>query len=280
MTTVIRIVSTFVVAVLLAGLASCRSSRSLEKAGPVVPAASALDYMKTVAANAQQARALTARVKVRLGLDGKGVSANGSLRMKRDDVVQLSLTILGMEVGRLEFTPEDVLVVDRFNKQYVRAAYADVDFLARAGLDFYSLQALFWNELFVPGVRDVEAASSRFSLSKSGQYTLLSLTDAPTLDYGFLTVTSSGLIDRVTVEGKAGAAHGQLVWRYGDFTTVGGRPFPATMTAALTGVGKDFSLSLSLSRINNDDGWETRTEVSSKYKRRSAEEIFRQLMNL
>ena len=264
----------------LLALTSCRSSRSLPKDAPVQPRSTAADYTKTVTANAQQARALTARVKVRLETGGKSLSCNGSLRMKRGEVVQLSLTVLGMEVGRLEFAPDGVLVLDRFNKQYVRAAYADLGFLAHAGLDFYALQALFWNELFVPGVRDVATAAQRFTLATHGEHTLLSLSDAPALNYGFLTVTRNGLIDRVTVEGKPGAPAGRFEWRYGDFATVGGRPFPATMSATLTGVGRDVALSLSLSRIGNDADWETRTQVSPKYKKRSADDIFRELMNL
>ena len=77
-----------------------------------------------------------------------------------------------------------------------------------------------------------------------------------------------------------GAPAGRFEWRYGDFATVGGRPFPATMSASLTGVGHDVALSLSLSRIGNDADWETRTQVSPRYKQRSAEDIFRELMKL
>lgn len=264
----------------LLALSSCRSSRPIEKGTPVQPRSTAADYTKTVTANAQQANALTARVKVRLEAGGKSIGCNGSLRMKRGEVVQLSLTVLGMEVGRLEFAPDGILVLDRFNKQYVRAAYADLGFLSHAGLDFYALQALFWNELFVPGVRDVATAVHRFTLAEQGQHTLLTLADAPALNYGFLTVTRNGLIDRVTVEGKPGAPAGRFEWRYGDFATVGGRPFPATMSASLTGVGHDVALSLSLSRIGNDADWETRTQVSPRYKQRSANDILRELMNL
>lgn len=95
---------------------------------------------------------VTASTKVRLsGVGGKDLSVNGKLQMKRNDVIRLSLRFLGMEVGLMEFTPNDVLVVDRINKQFVRAKYGEVSFLRQAGLDFYALQSLFWNELFIPG---------------------------------------------------------------------------------------------------------------------------------
>ena len=212
-----------------------------------------------------------------LNAGGSSLSAGGTLRMKRDDVVQLSLTFLGLEVGRLEFTPDGVLIVDRMNKQYVRAAYTDVSFLRQAGLDFYTLQALFWNELFVPGQRRADAAAGRFRISASGDHTLLSLTDAPGLDYSFLAQTATGCVDRVYVTPRDGQ-DGQFTWTYADFTAVGGKPFPTTMTCAVTGTGKDVGFTLRLSRIGNDSGWPTRTEVSDKYTRRDADEILRRLI--
>ena len=262
-------------------LTACRTSRELPQAepapAPATSAASASAFVRKVAANAQTAPTLTARIKMDLNAAGSSLSAGGTLRMKRDDVVQLSLTFLGLEVGRLEFTPEGVLIVDRMNKQYVRAAYADVSFLRQAGLDFYTLQALFWNELFVPGLRRADAAAERFSLSVSGDHTQLSLTDTPGLAYSFLTQTATGRMDRVYVTPQNGQA-GQFTWTYGDFTTVNGKPFPAVMTCAVTGTGKDMGFTLKLSRIGNDSGWSTRTEVSDKYTRRDADEILRRLI--
>ena len=48
---------------------------------------------------------LTAKASVAIQTGGKSISANGTLRMKRNDVIQLSITFLGMEVGRMEFFP-------------------------------------------------------------------------------------------------------------------------------------------------------------------------------
>lgn len=134
---------------------------------------------------------------------GKGVTLSGTLRVKRNDVVQLSLSLLGFEVGRMEFTPADVLIIDRVNKQYVRAPYSQVSFLRTAQLDFYALQSLFWNELFVPGQTSAAGSLQRFRAASAGSHTLLTLPDAPRLAYEFLTVTESGLIDRVTVQSRS-----------------------------------------------------------------------------
>jgi len=267
-------------------LCSCSVSKGLTTDTRTAPAHKndpAMAYKKKVAATAQTAGTLTARLSVNIAAGGKDISCNGTLRMKKNDVLQISLTLplLGTEVGRLECTPADVLVIDRFNKQYVRARYADVDFLAQAGLDFYALQALFWNELFVPGEKDdVAAHLSRFSVTESGTHTLLQLGDAPKLEYDFLTVTANAKIDRVSVRAKQAAEKGELVCSYGGFSTLNGKLFPTSMKLSVTDLGKDVTLTLGLSRLTNGSDWETRTTPGSKYRQRSVSDILGQIMKL
>lgn len=95
----------------------------------------------------------TAKVKVNLKQNSKSVSTSGSLKMRWDDVIQISLVdpILGIsEIGRLEFSKDNVLVVDRINKQYVQESYKTLSALAKSELSFEYVQALFWSEAQKP----------------------------------------------------------------------------------------------------------------------------------
>ncbi len=234
--------------------------------------------VKNVAKNQVTKTFLTAKVKVEIEGLGKSLSANGTLRMKRNDVVQLSVTFLGMEVGRLEFTPQDVLIVDRLNKQYVRAAYSEVSFLKKANLDFYALQSVFWNELFVPGERNTANSASRFTLSYQNGTPVLSLTNTPQLSYSFLTQPNPALLTALVVKGTKDTDKGEFRFDYSDFSAFDGRQFPNAMSMKVTGTGKDVGLKLNLSRLANDSDWETRTTVSSKYTRRSVDQVLGKLL--
>ena len=131
--------------------AACGTSRKATKGSGTENSgkaeATAEAYKEKVVSNFQTAQYLTARATISLKAGTKDISVGGSLKMKRNDVIQLSLTFLGIEVGRMEFTTTDVLIIDKINKQYVRAPYSQASFLESAGLDFYSLQSLFWNEI-------------------------------------------------------------------------------------------------------------------------------------
>ena len=89
---------------------------------------------------------VTSKIKFTLENGPQKLNLTGNLRMKRDDVIRLQLMAFGfVEAGRIEFTKEEVLIVDRINKQYIRAPYKYIDFLRNSGINFFTLQALFWN---------------------------------------------------------------------------------------------------------------------------------------
>lgn len=272
-------------------LTACRSSKSAVKAPDTNTSAStktthitnntaALASVKKVAAMHLSQQSVTASTKVRLsGVGGKDLSVNGKLQMKRNDVIRLSLRFLGMEVGLMEFTPNDVLVVDRMNKQFVRAKYGEVSFLRQAGLDFYALQSLFWNELFIPGQHTLSAEGlGRFELVQKAGLNVLTPKNTPKLAYHFYADPQANTIQRLQVRSNNAAEKGEFAFNYDGFELFGGRPFPTQMRMAVTGTGKkDITLALSLSSLKADASFDTRTTVSAKYTQRSVQQVLGQL---
>ena len=235
-------------------------------------------YVNKVNANNQTAQAVTAKIKMTVAKGSKDISVGGSLSMKRDEVIRLSMTFLGFEVARLEFSPDKVLLLDRYHKEYIEAAYTDVDFLRQAGLDFKSLQALFWAELFAPATVKGDFAS-HISLAAAGDHTLLTLRDAPKLEYAFLTQTSGARLRRVQIQSKSTADKGQFEWRYDKEVQLGGKRFPTQMNCSVTGLEAPLRLDITLSKLNNDADWTTHTTPPAKYTRRRAADILGPLLN-
>lgn len=272
---------------------ACRSSKNIEKSKlpstttttevsrvKAAQAAAALAYTQKVVSHKVNSQCISANAKVRItGMGGKDLSANGKLQMKRNQMVRISLRMLGFEVGVMEFTPTDVLVIDRFNKQYVRAAYNEVGFLRQAGLDFYSLQALFWNELFLPGQHQLTVSDlKRFTLEQTQQTTVLVPTGTPRLTYRFITDAHTETLRRLQVLGKKATDKGEFAFNYDQFQQIGGKQFPTQLQLAVSGTGKDVSLGISLSSLKTNADFDTTgTKLSNKYTRRSAAEVLSKL---
>lgn len=252
--------------VMLVGLlAACRSSRTA--VAPSV-AGTPEKAVERIIAREQTGRldagAVTAKVNVEAEADGRKVSVGGSLKMKRDDVIQLSLVALGfVEAGRLELTRDYLLLVDRLGKRYVKVAYSEIGFLRDAGIGFDSFQALFWNELFVPN-RQGKLSVSDFALKETDAGMELQARTDSRLVCRFMVDVTQALLSQTVVSDIRNSFGPSLHWEYGQFETAAGGSFPRKMDIAIEGLGKPFRLGLTLGNIRADDKWETRTQVSSK----------------
>lgn len=206
------------------------------------------------------------------------MSTNGTLKMKKDDVIQVSLVdpILGMmEVGRMEFTRNKVLVIDRINKQYIDVPYEDVDFLKKANIDFNTLQSLFWNEVFEPGEKQPKASAFTYQDNGSGNIEM-GYTDK-WLTYSFDTEKQTGILNKTKVADTATHSY-QLHFDYGNFTDFEGNKFPKELTLAFTSGTKSASLAFKLSSIKNASDWVARTSIPAKYQKASPEKILKMLV--
>lgn len=228
---------------------------------------------------------ITADLNITIAHGDNEISAPGSLHMRRGEMIRLQVNIplLGTEVGRIEFTPTTVTVIDRLHKQYMKASYDDVSFLADNGLTFYSLQSLFWNQLFVPGQNSVDTKSiSAFQTSTTadGQSLTLSL-EKNNICYKWTAQASNGLIDKADISYNGTSNKATLDWAYSKFKALGSKQFPSqqviSVTANTSKKKESATLTLKLSSIDNSSKWDTTTSISKKYKQVSPTEAFKKL---
>lgn len=281
MKTIVQRVSFLLLLIAVLLLTGCRSSRKAAQADtdaatvqttdgmPAVttidtpaegtaPKASKLSAqaMTKVLANRQPARGIRAKVNVTLE-SGSRLSASGSLKMKRDEIIQITLTaILGIEVGRLELTPEYLLIQDRINHQYVKAVWNGVPQLRDAGINFYTFQALFWDEPFVPGQTTAPLASDFDTEKHSGDYIMtpiLRSSNAATMAVKFLVEAASGLVKQATVVPASASAAISLDWTYSDWTTLASLPFPSKMRMTLNSSTGSTAAQFALSSLRVDE---------------------------
>ena len=267
-------------------LASCGSKKKMvEEQKPAVAVSSEQTaFLDKVSNNVQTTKFITSKVKFSVEVGAQDITLTGNLKMKRDDVIRLQLMAFGfVEAARLEFTKDYVLIMDRINKQYLKAPYMSIDFLRNSGLNFYTLQALFWNELFQPNRSKISAEDlQKFTTSTDNGDVVISLEDTK-LDYSWLANEKTGLIKMANILYKDRFnGNTQLNWDYDDFKSLEStnKKFPNSMNVTLTTQKKEVKLGIKLNYINNETEWETRTEVSNKYREVSIDEILQRFMAL
>ena len=238
--------------------------------------------VETVNANRQDETFATAKMNLALSSGDKSISVGGTLRMKRNDVIQLSLVTFGIfEVARIEMTPEYFMGIDKVNKQYVKAAYADVSFFKNAGIDFYTMQALFWDELFVLGAGKATPTDKQFKKSMDGERAKLTNDDSKLAVLSFFVNMASGTIRQTTVSPHTEGASPYLTWKYNDFGSLGKKSFPTWNRLTIGGSSKPIKATLVLSNLKNNSDWETRTETPSRnYTEVTVDKLMSRIMSL
>lgn len=241
------------------------------------------EFMQKVNDNAQTVKFITSKLKFTVEFGTQDIALTGNLRMKRDDVIRLQLMAFGfVEAARLEFTKDYVLIMDRINKQYLKAPYNQIDFLRNSGINFYTLQALFWNELFMPNRSSLSADDlKKYNVAASGDDAVISLEDGK-LSYSWLAGQKNAIIKMANILYKDRFnGNSQLNWDYISFERLeNNKQFPNKMDVTLTMPKKEIKLGITLNYIGQETEWETRTSVSNKYREVPVDEILRRFMAL
>jgi hypothetical protein len=244
------------------------------------------EFVQKVNSNVQSVRFITSKVKFTVEYGTQDIALTGNLRMKRDDVIRLQLMAFGfVEAARLEFTKDYVLIMDRINKQYLKAPYNQIDFLRNSGINFYTLQALFWDELFMPNRSALSDEDlKKYSTNPGGEDVVISYEDNNNkLSYSWLANEKTGIIKMANILYKDRFnGNTQLNWDYLSFTRLesNNKQFPDKMNATLTMPKKEIKLGITLNYIGHETEWETRTNVSNKYREVTVDEILRRFMSL
>ena len=240
-------------------------------------------FLQQVNDNAQTAHFITSKVKFSVEVGNRQMTLTGNLKMKRDDVIRLQLMAFGfVEAGRLEFTKDYVLIVDRINKQYLKVPYAQLDFFRHSGVDFNMLQSLFWNELFQPGeTRLTDRNLKKFTTDAGVNNDVIISYENDVLSYRWLAERETARIKMANVL-YANYLRGnyQLNWDYEEFKANNRKMFPMKHKVQFSTPDKEVKFEMSLNYMGNDEDWEPRTTLSGKYRQMPVDEILRRFMSL
>ena len=247
--------------ILAVALTGCRTNRSAEKQELRLKKQYSEQVLQLAKPQAELTN-LTARTAITLDYGMGSVNVKGRLKMRRDESIQMTITALGlMEVACVEFTPQHIYIIDRINKRYTKVDYAS-GMLSNIGVNFETIQSLFWNRIFIPGKAEAWQHPEDYEIKVSGNQLCVTPARQRMLKSFFYTDEDCRQLQQTLLE----LSHYGAIWRYDDFDQFDGQELPTTFDISITSSSYAAGAHVALSSISTtDNSWKSGVDLS-RYK--------------
>ncbi|MDR0681295.1 MAG: DUF4292 domain-containing protein [Dysgonamonadaceae bacterium] len=277
-----RITVLLLIGILLGGY-SCRSVK--ETSIVALQKMSKTERLNAIISSELQYHTFSSNLKfaARIGKQKKEVTVDALLRIIKNEAIQLSLRIplLGTEAFKIIITPDQILIVDRLNKQYLSETMKNVQTRVPFDLDYYSLEALLTNRMFIAGAQKITPENyTAFNIKENDFLVNLINTNAQGIQYDF-TIDHSHRIQLTQMNRKKGQSY--LQCKYSEWGFASNRNyFPLLIDLALNVPNDTYKVNLSFKSvdINTDFKIDLDAPNSSKYQQVSLPQVIELIKNL
>lgn len=268
----------FVISSLLL-ISGCKSKKTLATGGEL-----AKKTNKEVVADALKTeinfRTLTSRGSIELQSGNSSNKVPAVFKIIKDSVLQVSLRIpiIGGEALRMDMTPEKIVVIDRMNKRYFTENFEDSEFLKQLDFNFYNLQALFTNKLFIPGKKEIEYNDySNFGVTVANDLYMLQTKGKASLSYNFAVDATDHIVSTLIYNEKQNLS---LQWSYTDFIKDNDLTYPTIMQAKIDAMKKRADIIISYNKLDIDKDFNVDTSIPSRYTKVTFKELLGSYLKL
>ena len=262
---------------LFIGVYSCKPKQRMVQADSALEDKTSTVLFKDILYKGLKYSTFNSKVSMNISTGTKSLSSKGSLRIVKNEAIQLSIQpLFGIEMFRLYVEPDHIVVLDRMNKRYVKESFDDIKGKNSIGFNFYTLQSLFTNNLFIPDKSDVSLQDYKnFKYSADQDNYILSGRDKKSnVDYSF-SVNGN---DQITLtEIYMPSKKYSLQWNYTQFSLMKDIFFPYEMKIDASTQKTKINTSINLSSIILDDLMTLENSIPSSYDRVELNELLKLL---
>ena len=257
------------------GLYSCKTGQKMTQAESPLTEKTDSELFKDILYKELHFDTFSSKLNMTISTGTKTISSKGNLRIINNEALQVSVQpLFGIEMFRLYVQPEYFIILDRMNKRYVKESFSDLEENSPIGFNFYTLQSLFTNNLFVPEQSKVSQQDyKKFKYSETPEnYHLSSRDKKSQIDYAFSVNGNDQItLTQLYLPRKAYS----LQWNYDQFSLLDSLFFPIEMKIVASTQKQKLDTSLSLSDINLNNPLTLETEIPGSYTKVELSEVLK-----
>ena len=253
----------FIISALFAG-SSCKSKKIITTGG-TLEEKSHNRIIEDALFSEVKFKTLTTKGNVEFKAGNSSQKVPAVFKMVKDSILQVSIRIpiLGGEVMRLTITPDSIFMVDRMKKQYIAERFKDSKAIAGFDFNFYNLQALFTNKLFIPGNREVtEKDFQKYDISSANDVYMLKTKGKGDLLYNFAVDATNHVASTLIYNEKKKIT---LQWSYNDFIKDNNLVYPTNMQAKVDVAKRRVDINITYDKLEIDKSFSIDNSISPKY---------------
>jgi hypothetical protein len=234
------------------------------------------ELFSDIIANGFPYRTFTAKLTLGITSGTKSFSSKANIQIVKDEALLISVQpLFGVEVFRLFMNPDTVFLLDRMNKRYVLESIAAIKEIYPVGFDYYTMQSLFTNALFVSGKGTIDGADYReFSFDRASEqnYRIAACDAGSGIDYSF-TVNGD---DRITFAHLMQPEKKYYMqWGYHNFAVLNEVVFPHKMSVSLSSASRKIDAEILFSGVVTNAPLQLALNVPLSYTKTSLGEILK-----
>ncbi|SBV97307.1 DUF4292 domain-containing protein [uncultured Dysgonomonas sp.] len=253
----------FIISALFAG-SSCKSKKIITTGG-TLEEKSHNRIIEDALSSEVNFKTLTTKGSVEFKAGNSSQKVPAVFKIVKDSILQVSIRIpiLGGEAMRLTITRDSIFMVDRMKKQYIAERFKDSKAIAGFDFNFYNLQALFTNKLFIPGNREVtEKDFQKYDISSANDVYMLKTKGKGDLLYNFAVDATNHVASTLIYNEKKKIT---LQWSYNDFIKDNNLVYPTNMQAKVDVAKRRVDINITYDKLEIDKSFSIDNSISSKY---------------
>lgn len=206
----------------------------------------------------------------------KTLSSKATLRMVKDSAIQISVQpLFGVEMFRFYIDPQQVVLLDRMNKRYVEESISSLKEHYPVGFDFYTLQSMLTNTLFITDKNRAEYNDYRmfrFNQTSDLNYSVTGKDSDSGIEYSFTVNGDDRIINTHLLNSPDQMS---LNWTYDEFAETTEAIFPHRMMVSINTQKRRLDSELKFSGLEIDEPFSISISIPNGYRKVAVADILK-----
>ena len=265
------------VALIALSLSSCKTKKKIFHTTSPIEAKENSQLFSDILSNAFTYSSFESKITLNLSSGKHSVGSKAQLRIRHNEAIQISIQPLwGVEMFRFHMDKDTLVLLDRMNKRYVKEALTDIKKSYPVGFDFYTLQALLTNRIFLSQHAQIMPNDYHLFHYTQGinNYFLKTKDTESEIEYSF-SINAADQITFTNINLQQSTKSYSLIWEYTDFSMVDKKLFPHKMNITAGTLSKKIDASILFNNITLNEPIDFRNHIPTNYSKASLSSIIK-----